>query len=108
MKTMRPLLHIIALAVILAVPLGLHAQATDSVPQPQLASGAEQSGPTVAANSPSATGESFPGAPQKDSVAPDMGIEQTEEPALNVDYGKNPYWEPRDWDYINANGSGGE
>ncbi len=29
-------------------------------------------------------------------------------PAVQTDYSTNPYWEPKDWDYINNNASGGE
>jgi hypothetical protein len=58
-----------------------------------------------AANATDAAADEASGYQKQQDVA---GNEYNYEPAVQTDYTKNPYWEPKDWNYIMANSSGGD
>ena len=94
------------LAAILALPTGVNADSEKAIPPAQAPAA---TAPADAGAKPATPASSSSKSRKKDkkkkvkksscvSPAPDSGL---------PDYCRSPYWEPKDWDYIRANESGG-
>ena len=119
MKQIRILALVAALASMLAIGASVSAQTQDQtmddsstttiIEQQTVTTPADQANPPASVSSnPSGTvtvdGSTFSVVPLTDSQSPASNQADT-----GIDYSQNPYWGPKDWNYISTNdaGSGG-
>jgi Ni/Co efflux regulator RcnB len=95
----------IALAVSLALPLALNAQAGNASSPAQNAPAAPSAGNAPAANPTAQAQQPVERSKHKkklNKVKKSNCVSPSADSGL-PDYCRNPYWEPRDWDYIRNN-----
>jgi hypothetical protein len=105
MEDMKSLVTV-SLAVFLVLPVGLSAQAGNANPP------AQAPATSGAGNAPAENTSAKPSQPLTDSHKSKKKVKKSScvsPPADSglPDYCRNPYWNPKDWDYIRSNNSPG-